>query len=42
VKVLRLASNENIFYEHLESSRSENIKLQERAAIDINFVRARS
>jgi hypothetical protein len=39
---LNLASTENIFYEHPESTFSKNIKLQEYAVMAINFVRARS
>ena len=41
-EVIRLASRENIFYEHPESFESENIKLQERTAIATNCVCARS
>jgi hypothetical protein len=41
-KVLRLASKEKKIYEHPESSRNENIKLQECAVIAINHVRARN
>jgi len=41
-KALKLASKEKKFYEHPESTRSENIKLKDCAVIAINFVRARS
>jgi hypothetical protein len=39
---LKLASRGIFFYEHHESIRSGNIKLQNCAVIAINFVRARS
>jgi hypothetical protein len=37
-----LASRENIFYEHPESSRYENIKLQDCLVIAVNFFCVRS
>ena len=40
-KVLRLASRENMFYEHPEKMRWLHIKLQECEAIAIYFARAR-
>jgi hypothetical protein len=42
IKVLKWASKELIFFEHLESSENKNIKLQECAVVAINSVRARS
>jgi hypothetical protein len=40
--LLCVASNEIIFYEHPDSSRSENIELYKCAVVAINFVNVRS